>query len=82
MPPTSSILAHTGESAASAMLRLAAAVRACEHGWCPPTLGLTDPEPRHGDFLLRRPLQATVNAVLVPSFGQGGSNGAVVVEQA
>ena len=80
VPPTSSILASTGESAASAMLRVCAAVRACEEGYCPSTLGLVDPAPQHG-FLLRGPLHTKVGAVLVPSFAQGGSNTALVVER-
>ncbi len=82
LPPISSILSQTGESAASAMLRACAAIRACEEGFIPPTLGLERAIPGFETVLLRTPRSGPVGAVLVPSFGQGGSNSALVVERA
>ncbi|MEO6951363.1 MAG: beta-ketoacyl synthase N-terminal-like domain-containing protein, partial [Polyangia bacterium] len=79
LPPTSSILANSGESAASAMLRVVAAIGACETGWLPPTLGLSSPlDPA----VLAAPIDRDVRTVLVPSFGQGGANAALLVERA
>ena len=79
LPPISSILGHSGESAASAMLRIVAAIRACETGFIPPTLGVRSP--LHPS-VLTQPLERDVRTVLVPSFGQGGSNAALLVEKA
>ena len=79
LPPTSSILAHTGESAASAMLRVVAAILACETGFIPPTLGLRAP---YDPAVLSTGIERDVRTVLVPSFGQGGSNAALLVERA
>jgi 3-oxoacyl-[acyl-carrier-protein] synthase II len=79
LPPISSILSQTGESAASALLRVCAAVVACEEGYLPGTLGLEDPITDAP--LLREARRQPVRSVLVPSFGQGGSNGALVVSK-
>jgi 3-oxoacyl-[acyl-carrier-protein] synthase II len=81
LPLISSILSQTGESAASSLLRVCAAIIACEEGFIPATLGLRDPigEP---EALVRAPTRRLVRRVLVPSFGQGGSNGALIVERA
>ena len=82
LPALSSILAHTGESAASTMLRVSAAVRACEEGYLPPTLGLTRPAEGYEGPLLTEARHGPIGAVLVPSFAQGGCNGALIVEHA
>lgn len=78
LPPMSSILAHTGESAASAMLRVIAAIHAIETGVIPATLNLSSPIVPE---LLTAPITRDVEAVLVPSFAQGGSNAALLVEK-
>jgi 3-oxoacyl-[acyl-carrier-protein] synthase II len=80
VPPISSILSQTGESAASALLRVCAAIIACQEGFIPGTLGLEQPIAELP--LLRAPQRRPVRRVLVPSFGQGGSNCALVVERA
>jgi 3-oxoacyl-[acyl-carrier-protein] synthase II len=81
LPPLSSVLSQTGESAASAMLRVCAAVEACERGTIFGTLGLEAPLGWRGE-LPRQATPASIGAVLVPSFGQGGSNAALIVERA
>jgi 3-oxoacyl-[acyl-carrier-protein] synthase II len=79
VPPISSILSQTGESAASALLRVCAAIVACQEGFVPGTLGLEQPI---ADLpLLCAPRRQSVQKVLVPTFGQGGSNIALVVER-
>ena len=81
MPPLSSVLSQTGESAASAMLRVCAAIEACESGTIFGSLGLRDPLPGWEGELPRSVNRTPVGAVLVPSFGQGGSNAALVVRR-
>jgi 3-oxoacyl-[acyl-carrier-protein] synthase II len=82
LPPISSILSQTGESAASGSLRIAAAIAAIQEGYLPGTLNLGAPLDGYGDVLLREARRQPVRRVLVPSFGQGGSNSALVIERA
>jgi 3-oxoacyl-[acyl-carrier-protein] synthase II len=78
LPPTASILGQTGESFASASLRLLAAIFALEQQTLPATVGMDAPL---REQLVREKRQATVERVLVPSFAQGGANVAVVLER-
>ncbi len=82
LPPVSSILSQTGESAASAMLRVCAAVVACEEGLVPGTLGLEQAIDGYDAAIVRAPRRQPVRAALVPSFAQGGANAALVVRRA
>jgi 3-oxoacyl-[acyl-carrier-protein] synthase II len=82
LPPTSSILAQTGEQLSSAMLRLVAALFALEQQVLPGTVGLSEPLTDFTGALVAHPRRATVEHVLVPSFAQGGANCALVVARA
>lgn len=82
LPPISSILSQTGESAASSLLRVCSAVIACEAGMIPGTLGLTQALPGFDAALVTSQRRQPVRSVLVPSFGQGGSNTALIIERA
>jgi 3-oxoacyl-[acyl-carrier-protein] synthase II len=79
LPPTASIVAQTGESFATASLRLLAAIFALERQTLPATVGLAAPLPPFRDQLLAEPRPAVVERVLVPVFAQGGANVAVVL---
>jgi 3-oxoacyl-[acyl-carrier-protein] synthase II len=79
LPPTSSILAQTGASFSSSMLRVLAAIWALERQRIPATVGLTAPLPEFAASLPTEPRAATIDAVLVPSFAQGGANLALVL---
>jgi 3-oxoacyl-[acyl-carrier-protein] synthase II len=81
LPPTSSILAQTGESFASSILRLLSGVYALERQALPGTLGLERAAERWDARLVRTPRPAPVDAVLVPSFAQGGANAVVLLER-
>jgi 3-oxoacyl-[acyl-carrier-protein] synthase II len=82
LPPVSSILALTGESFSSGMLRLLAGVLALERQLLPGTAGLSQPLSRFADAIVRTPRAAAVEHVLVPSFSQGGANAALVLSRA
>jgi 3-oxoacyl-[acyl-carrier-protein] synthase II len=82
LPPVSSILAVTGESMSSAMIRVLAGVFALDRQMLPGTAELHHPASRFGSSLLRETRSATVERVLVASFAQGGSNAAVILERA
>jgi 3-oxoacyl-[acyl-carrier-protein] synthase II len=79
LPPVSSVLAQTGESLSSAMLRVAAALYALERQVLPGTAGLLRPIGRFAPSLLQEPRRAAVENVLVASFAQGGADAALVV---
>ena len=81
LPPTSSILGQVGESLSSSMLRVLAAIFALERQRIPGTVGLGDPPARFRDSLVAMTRSATVDAVLVPSFAQGGANAALVLQR-
>jgi 3-oxoacyl-[acyl-carrier-protein] synthase II len=81
LPPISSILGQIGESCASAMARAAMAVFALEDQRAPGTVGLTNPIGRTSDPILRTSRDQEIQAVLVPTFGQGGANVAIVLER-
>lgn len=82
LPPTSSILAQTGESLSSAMLRVVAALYALEQQTIPATIDLTAPPARFAASLPTTTQAATIDRVLVPSFAQGGANIALVLSRA
>jgi 3-oxoacyl-[acyl-carrier-protein] synthase II len=79
LPPTSSILAQTGESLSSAMLRVVAALFALERQTIPATLDLVDPPARFAASLPAATQAATIDRVLIPTFAQGGANVALVL---
>jgi 3-oxoacyl-[acyl-carrier-protein] synthase II len=74
--PVSSVLAQVGESFSSGMARVASALYAIERQRLPGTVGLARPlSPR----VLKDARPAAIDAVLVPTLSQGGSNTAVVI---
>jgi 3-oxoacyl-[acyl-carrier-protein] synthase II len=77
-PPISSVLAQTGESFSSGMVRLATCLYAFERGRVPGTFGLLSPR-TGGRSVVRDARAAKVESALVASFAQGGSNTAVVL---
>jgi 3-oxoacyl-[acyl-carrier-protein] synthase II len=79
LPLTSSILGQTGESFSSGMLRFLAAIYALERQAVPGTLGLSRAAAQWDASLARTWHPASIDAVLVPSFAQGGANLALVV---
>jgi 3-oxoacyl-[acyl-carrier-protein] synthase II len=79
LPPVSSILGQTGESFSSGMLRLCAAIYALERQAVPGTVGLKHSRDVN---IVHNPQPLSTNAVLIPSFAQGGANLALVVERA
>jgi 3-oxoacyl-[acyl-carrier-protein] synthase II len=82
LPLTSSILSQTGESFSSGMLRFLAAIYALERQSVPGTLGLSRASAAFDSSLARTWHPVSVDAVLVPSFAQGGANLALVVTKA
>jgi 3-oxoacyl-[acyl-carrier-protein] synthase II len=81
LPPISSVLGQVGESHSSAMVRAATAVFALEDQRAPGTVGLTAPLGAPDDPILRAPRDLKIEAVLVPTFSQGGANVAIVLER-
>lgn len=81
LPPTSSILAQTGEAFSTGMLRVLSAIYALERQAMPGTLGLQRAQPAYDPSLVRSWRAGSIDAVLVPSFAQGGANVALVLER-
>lgn len=79
IPPTSSILALTGECMSTGLVRVLAAIYALERQRLPGTAGLLHPLAAFSDALVQRPRPAAVDLALVASFAQGGANAAVVL---
>jgi 3-oxoacyl-[acyl-carrier-protein] synthase II len=79
--PVSSILAQIGESFSSSMLRVLAGIYALERQMIPGTSGLERAPAGWDADLVRQPRAARLDAVLVPSFAQGGANLAVRLER-
>jgi 3-oxoacyl-[acyl-carrier-protein] synthase II len=82
LPPVSSILGQTGESFSSGSLRLLAAIYTLERQQAPGTVGLTHARAPWDVNIVNISRPISTNAVLVPSFAQGGANLALVVERA
>ena len=81
LPLTSSILAQTGESFSSGILRVLSAIYALERQAVPGTLGLSRAASPDDTSLVRTWRAASIEAVLVPSFAQGGANLALLFER-
>jgi 3-oxoacyl-[acyl-carrier-protein] synthase II len=79
LPLVSSILAQTGESFSSGMLRVLQAIYALERQAVPGTLGLSRAQGAFDPSLVRSWRATSIDAVLVPSFAQGGANLALVL---
>jgi 3-oxoacyl-[acyl-carrier-protein] synthase II len=77
--PISSVLAQTGESFSSAMARVVTALYTIERQRLPGTVGAARPR---SDKVVVTPRAAEVEAALVATFSQGGSNAAVVLARA
>ena len=81
LPLVSSILAQTGESFSSGMLRFLSAIYALERQAVPGTLGLERAAAPWDASLVRAWRAAPITSVIVPSFAQGGANIALLVER-
>ncbi len=81
-PPVASILGQTGEFFTSGLLRLVAALFALEHQLAPGTVGLRRAPDAWRDAIIATPRAQSIDAVLLPSFSQGGANCALVVARA
>jgi 3-oxoacyl-[acyl-carrier-protein] synthase II len=82
LPLTSSILGQTGESFSSGILRFLSGIYALERQAVPGTLGLGRAASAFDGSLVRAWRAASIDAVLIPSFAQGGANVALLLERA
>jgi 3-oxoacyl-[acyl-carrier-protein] synthase II len=79
LPPVASVLAQTGESFASSMLRVLAGIDSLQNQRLPGTVGVEQPI---REAVVVKPRAAKVDRVLIPAFAQGGGNCVVVLERA
>lgn len=75
-----SMVGHT--LGAAGALSAAAAVKAMQEGYIPPTINLETPDPDCDlDYVPNRPRRAQINVAMVNGFGFGGQNACVVLEK-
>ncbi|HPP83710.1 MAG TPA: beta-ketoacyl-ACP synthase [Rubrivivax sp.] len=76
----SSTKGYTGHTlGAAGAVEAAITMLALEHGWLPPTLNLSTPDPALALKVLRQPLARRVRVAASNSFGFGGSNACLVL---